>query len=64
MKFEQGGSFCSTWPYVTFEGITKGIMWLINLNKPQVIHRIQLPPDCIEVVDAEISSTYELFIMC
>lgn len=64
IKFEQGGSFCSTWPYISFEGVAKGFMWIINLNKPEIIHRLQLPPDCIEVVDTEITATFELMIMC
>ena len=39
-------------------------MWLINLNKPDIINRIELPRNILEVVDAEITDAYKLFIMC
>ena len=40
IKHVRGGSFCSTWPFMAIEGLSKRFLQVINLNKPDVIHRI------------------------
>jgi hypothetical protein len=34
------------------------------LNNPGIINRINLPPNVIEIVDSDITETYELYLMC
>jgi len=55
-------AFCTKWPYVTFSGLNKNFLMVLNAYEKDKIYRIELPdPDNIS--HTYITENNDLFIM-
>ena len=64
--FSKYRGFSSNWPYIAFQGLesSENYLWLINAYDQGVINRIELPPPNIQISQAYLSESYDLFIVC
>lgn len=56
-------AFCAKWPYVTFSGLKKDFIMILNAFDSENIHRVQIHGKPNKICQTYITDTNDLFIM-